>query len=108
MIFGLLLNVSWNANLISYLSTSKTILPFTSLETLLDSTDYRIAIIPNTAQEESFKDHNLPIRQKAWDERIAPYLEQYSSFRQNIGSGSFCKFHLSCQIFVVCILTKGS
>ena len=105
MIFGLLLNVSWNANLISYLSTSKTILPFTSLETLIDSTDYRIAIIPNTAQEESFKDHEVPIRQKAWDERIAPYLEQYSSFRQNKGSGNFCKFHLSCQIFVVCILT---
>ena len=103
MIFGLLLNISWNANLISYLSTSKTILPFTSLETLIDSTDYRIAIIPNTAQEESFKDHNLPIRQKAWDERIAPYLEQYSSWYQNKGSGNFCNFYFSYQTFVICI-----
>ena len=104
MIFGLLLNVSWNANLISYLSTSKTILPFTSLETLIDSTDYRIAIIPNTAQEESFKDHEVPIRQKAWDERIAPFLEQYSSYYRNKGSGNFCNVYLSYEIFRVYIL----
>ena len=92
MIYGLLLNISWNANLISYLSTSKTVLPFTSLETLIDSTNYRIVIIPNTAQEESFKDHELPIRQKAWDERIEPYLEQYSSWRQKSSLGNVYLF----------------
>ena len=95
MIYGLLLNVSWNANLISYLSTSKRVLPFTSLETLIDSTNYRIALIPNTAQEESFKGHELPSRQKAWDERIQPYLEQYSFWYKEYGSSSFRNAYLS-------------
>ena len=58
------------------------VLPFTSLETLIDSTNYRIVILPNSAQEEAFKDHELPIRQKAWEQRIEPYLEQYSSWYQ--------------------------
>ena len=95
MIYGLLLNVSWNANLISYLSTSKTILPFTSLETLIDSTNYKITVIPGTAQVESFKDHEVPIRQKAWDERIQPNLEQYSSWYHSQGSGQFRNVYLN-------------
>ena len=95
MIYGLLLNISWNANLISYLSTSKTVLPFTSLETLIDSTNYRIVILPNSAREEAFKDHELPIRQKAWDERIEPYLEQYSSWRQESSLGNVFSFYFT-------------
>ena len=80
ILFGLLLNASWNANLISYLSTQKTSLPFHSLDGLLDSTSYKIVIISGSAQEDYFKLSVDPVKQKAWTERIEPYLNYFGQY----------------------------
>ena len=80
MTFGLLLNTSWNANLISYLSIQKTYLPFNNLETLLSSTSYKIAVLPGASSEDGFRYSSDPITQRAWTERIEPYLDEFHSF----------------------------
>ena len=80
MICGLILNVSWNANLISYLSTHKISMPFESLEKLLQATDFKIAIIPESAQEDNFKLSSDPIKQKIYNQRIKPYLYDFDSY----------------------------
>ena len=80
MLFGLLLNISWNANLVSYLSIKKTQLPFNNIGELLDSTNYKIAILPDSIHEDDFKlspDSNM---QKAWNERIKPYLDMFPTY----------------------------
>jgi len=80
MIFGLLLNIAWNANLISYLATSKINLPFDSIATLLSLTNYQIAINPGTSLEDTFKLSTDLTYQKAWSERIEPYLDYYRPY----------------------------
>ena len=80
MIFGLILNASWNANLKSYLSTHKINMPFDSLEKLLEATNYKIAIIPESAQEDNFKLSSDPIKQKIYIQRIKPSLYDFDSY----------------------------
>ena len=80
MIFGLLLNIAWNANLISHLATSKINLPFDSIATLLSLTNYQIAINPGTSLEDTFKLSTDSTYQKAWSERIEPYLDYYRPY----------------------------
>ena len=80
MICGLILNVSWNANLISYLSTHKISMPFESLEKLLQATNFKIAIIPESAQEDNFKLSSDPIKRKIYNQRIKPYLYDFDSY----------------------------
>ena len=80
MLFGLLLNISWNANLISYLSTQKTQLPFNNLGELLDTTNYKIAILPESSAEDDFKLSKDSNRQEAWTDRIEPYLDMFPTY----------------------------
>ena len=80
MICGLILNVSWNANLISYLTTHKISMPFESLEKLLQATNFKIAIIPESAQEDNFKLSSDPIKRKIYNQRIKPYLYDFDSY----------------------------
>ena len=80
MIFGLILNISWNANLKSYLTTKKINMPFDSLEKLLDATNYKIAIMPESAEEDGFKLSSDPIKQKVYIQRIKPYLYDWGSY----------------------------
>ena len=80
MIFGLLLNTSWNANLISYLAIQKTHLPFNNLETLLSSTSNKIAVLPGSSLEDAFRHSRDPITQRAWTERIEPYLDEFHTY----------------------------
>ena len=104
MICGLILNVSWNANLISYLSTHKISMPFESLEKLLQATNFKIAIIPESAQEDNFKLSSDPIKQKIYNQRIKPYLYDWGSYsgrrfnsyiNQSIKYKCFCFRHFS-------------
>ena len=91
MIFGLVLNISWNATLISYLSTHKTNLPFNNLETLLSSTSYKIAVLPGSATADWFRYSSDPLTQRAWIERIEPYLDEFHTY-----SGMYHNNHLTC------------
>ena len=84
MIFGVLLNCAWQANLISYLTISKTSLPFTNLETLVTKSEFQIAIMPGSVYEDDFKLSLDPLFQRAWKERIQPYLKDYRPYQQNI------------------------
>ena len=91
MIFGLILNVSWNANLKSYLTTKKINMPFDSLKKLLEATNYKIALIPESAQEDNFKLAPDPVKQQIYIQRIKPYLYDF---------GSWSGMHMNFDIFV--------
>ena len=80
MIFGFLLNTTWNANLISYLSTHKINMPFDSLEKLLKETNYKVAVHSGTTQESNFKLSSDPIKQKIYIQRIKPSLYDFDSY----------------------------
>ena len=66
--------------LISYLSTHKTNLPFNNLETLLSSTSYKIAVLPGSATADWFRYSSDPLTQRAWIERIEPYLDEFHTY----------------------------
>ena len=83
MIFGLLINTTWNAILISYLSIQKTNLPFNNLETLLSLTSNKIAVLPGSGEEDEFRYSTDPLMQRAWTERIEPYLDEFHTFSGN-------------------------
>ena len=78
--FGLLMNTAWQANLISSLTISQISLPFTNLEQLVTMSNYKIAIYPGSAYEDLFKLSFDPIRKKAWEEKIQPYLKDYQKY----------------------------
>ena len=73
MIFGLILNTSWNANLKSYLTTKKINMPFDSLQKLLKATNYKVAVQAESTQESNFKLSSDPIKQKIFTDRIKIY-----------------------------------
>ena len=68
--------------LISYLATRKIVLPFNSVEELVKKSDYKIAIIPGTNAENVFKYSSDELWQKAWNERIEPYLQNYAGIKK--------------------------
>ena len=80
MTFGLLINLAWQANLISYLTISKLFLPFTNFESLIKTSDFQIAIVPGSSDEDMFKLSLNPIYQRAWKERIEPNMEEYKEY----------------------------
>ena len=81
MAFGLLLNSSWNANLISYLVTNNIEYPFDGLETLLSATDFKIALLPGSAHQDNFALSTKILHAKAWKERIEPFLDEYKPYQ---------------------------
>ena len=80
MVSSFLMNCAWNANLTSILSTKPIVFPFNDLETLLSDTDFKVGIKPGTSHENAFKYATDELRQKAWHERIQPYLEKYRAY----------------------------
>ena len=66
--------------LITYLSTRKTIMPFTSITELYQHTNFRVVVLPNSADEDFFKYSTDPIIQKIYEERIKPYLQDYLNY----------------------------
>ena len=70
----------WEAMLVSYLATRKTVMPFTSVTDMYLNTDFRLALIPSTTFEDNFKYSTEPLWQGLYNERIKPYLTEYSSY----------------------------
>ena len=66
--------------LVSYLATRVTTLPFINIETLVLNTDYKIALIPGTIYEDTFRYVKNPIWIEAFKTRIEPYLDEYYEF----------------------------
>ena len=79
MIFSVVLYYNWEAMLVSYLAARFVSLPFTSIETLLSDTNYKIFIEPGTYAQTSFENAINPTWQAAWTERIKPNLEAYDT-----------------------------
>ena len=79
MMFSVVLYFNWEAMLVSYLAARFVSLLFTSIETLLSDTNYKIFIEPGTYAQTSFENAINPTWQAAWPERIKPNLEVYVS-----------------------------
>ena len=74
---GVLLYMHWEAQLISKLTSRKISLPFSNLPELLEKTDRNIILYPGSFASDMFKFSEDPVWQKAWNERIEPYLHAY-------------------------------
>ena len=57
IVVGALLFWHWEATLVSYLSTRKTVTPFTSVEELYLKTNFRLALMPSSSKIK----HNLNV-----------------------------------------------
>ena len=60
--------------MIVILATQTLTLPFDSLEGLVDNSNYHILVVTGTAYEDTFKTAKEPVWQKAWTDRVQPYL----------------------------------
>ena len=74
----------WEAMLVSYLATRKTVLPFNTLSEMYENTDFRLALIPSTSFEDSFKYSTDPLWQKIFKERLQPHLQEYSDYPDHL------------------------
>lgn len=76
LFFGTMIYYYWEANLISYLTTRVTPLPFQSLSQLLTLTNFRIILVPGTSYMDAFKTSKNETWMRAWSERIEPRLHE--------------------------------
>ena len=51
---------------------------------LVENSDFKIGLIKGTSIEDSFKVSTDPIWQKAYSERIKPFLDQFAPFYESI------------------------
>ena len=79
MLAAFLLYLQWEAMLITYLSTRVIVMPFRSVQELLDATDYQIVIAPGTSFEDAFRYSPDPIMRRAYEENITPRLDEMES-----------------------------
>lgn len=70
----------WEAMLVSYLATRKTVLPFSGIAEMYQNTEFRLALIPSTTYEDNFKYAQDPIFKGVYEDRIQPHLDEYSSY----------------------------
>ena len=82
--FGFMLYLQWEAMLISYLARRVINVPFDGISTLVTATDFKITLMPGTSIEDAFKTSTDPFWQKAWTDRIEPFLDGYKSYYGNI------------------------
>ncbi len=63
--------------LISNLAARVIVLPFTDFAGLVRHEDYKILVKRESFFEDIFRDAKDPLWQKAWTEKVEPYLEDY-------------------------------
>ena len=78
-----MLYLQWEAMLISYLARRVINVPFDGISTLVTATDFKITLMPGTSIEDAFKTSTDPFWQKAWTDRIEPFLDEYKPFYGN-------------------------
>ena len=78
--FGFLLYLLWEAMLISYLAQRVSEIPFKDISTLVTKTDFKIALRQGTSFEDAFKTATDPFWQKAWIDRVEPFLQDYRPY----------------------------
>ena len=85
LLAGIVIYYYWEAMLISYLSTRFISLPFTNIRDLVENSDFKIGLVKGSSFEDAFKLSTDPIWQKAYSERIEPFLDQYAPFYEDLG-----------------------
>ena len=78
--FGFLLYLLWEAMLISYLAKRVINIPFNDVSTLVTKTDFKITVRQGTSYEDAFKTATDPFWQKAWIDRVEPFLQDYRPY----------------------------
>ena len=84
MVTGLLVYYHWEAMLVVYLASRKTVLPFTNVENMYSKTPFRLAMIPDTSYVDGFKYSLDPGWQKIYNERIEPHLQEYRDYPDHL------------------------
>ena len=84
---SILIYYYWEAMLVSYLAARIIVLPFTGIETLMADSEYLIAVWPGTYSQDVFESSIDPVWQKAWTERMEPYMDDYIPY-----AGKKCSF----------------
>ena len=74
---SILLYYHWEAMLISYLATRVIVLPFNNIRELVDQSTFVISLFPGSSYMDSFKFSEDPDWQRAWEQRLEPYLDNY-------------------------------
>ena len=87
MLMSILIYYYWEAMLVSYLAARIIVLPFTGIETLMADSEYLIAVWPGTYSQAVFESSIDPVWQKAWTERMEPYMDDYIPY-----AGKKCSF----------------
>ena len=88
-LFACVFYLLWEAMLISYLSSRTIILPFKTIDDLMQKTDLKIVVQPYSAQMDFFRYSTVPILRMAYAERIKPELPFYVEYFQNAGEHFF-------------------
>ena len=88
-LFACVFYLLWEAMLISYLSSRTIILPFKTIDDLMQKTDLKIVVQPYSAQMDFFRYSTVPILQMAYAERIKPNLPFCVEYFQNAGEHFF-------------------
>ena len=70
----------WETRLIANLTKRVTKLPFTSIETLVIDSDYKLGTAPGSAQMDFLQYSSNPIHKLAWKERMEPNMDAYEGF----------------------------
>ena len=59
-------------------------MPFSTITDMYLNTDFRLALIPATSYEDDFKYSTDPIWNKIYEERLEPYLQEYSNYPDHL------------------------
>ena len=100
----------WEAMLVSYLAARIIVLPFTGIETLMADSEYLIAVWPGTYSQAVFESSIDPVWQKAWNERMKPYMEDYIPYagkNLHIYQGSHLPLHCQNRPYLLAFLCQN-
>ena len=81
---GAIIFWQWEAMVTSYLSARVTSLPFYDLNGLVETSDFKIALMPGSYYVDIFRLSNDSLWQKAYQTRIEPNLESYKGHSDNM------------------------
>ena len=68
---------------LTFLAIDKINFPFHDIQSLVSNTNYKIAINVGSSNENWFKQSKNEFSQKAWQERIEPFLDDFAKFNHN-------------------------
>ena len=83
MVCSALMYFLWEAMLVSYLAVQIVTLPFTGVETLLSSSNYKILVLPGSYTQSVFEFAIDPTWKALWTERLEPYIGYYEKYLGN-------------------------